>query len=67
MMQKLMNQSPNEFVNSLRLKKAAQLLKQNKFKIADVAYEVGFKDPLYFSKCFKRQFGISPTDYMKTN
>jgi signal transduction histidine kinase/DNA-binding response OmpR family regulator len=66
-MHKLMNQSPNEFMNIVRLKKAAQLLKQNKFKISDVAYEVGFNDPLYFSKCFKKQFNLSPSDYVKQN
>jgi signal transduction histidine kinase/ligand-binding sensor domain-containing protein/DNA-binding response OmpR family regulator len=66
-MQKLMNQSPNEFVNSIRLKKAARLLKQKRFKVSDVAYEVGYKDPLYFSKCFKKQFDFTPSEFIKLN
>ncbi len=66
-MQKLINQSPHEFVNSIRLIKAAKLLSQKKMKVSEVAYEVGFNDPLYFSKCFKKQFGKAPSDYVKNN
>ncbi|MBN2166308.1 MAG: response regulator [Marinilabiliaceae bacterium] len=54
-----------EFVRSMRLKKAKQLFKQDKFFVADVAYMVGFSDPKYFSKCFTKEVGQSPTDYIK--
>lgn len=54
-----------EFVRSMRIKKAKQLFKQDKFFVADVAYMVGFSDPKYFSKCFTKEVGISPSDYIK--
>jgi signal transduction histidine kinase/ligand-binding sensor domain-containing protein/DNA-binding response OmpR family regulator len=55
--------SVNEFVRSIRLKRAADLLKQNKLSISEVSYEVGFNDPQYFSKCFRKEFGKSPSKY----
>ncbi len=60
-LQSLTGQSVNEFVRTIRLKRAAQLLRQGNLKIAEVAYHVGFNDPQYFSRCFKKQFGVSPT------
>jgi signal transduction histidine kinase/CheY-like chemotaxis protein/AraC-like DNA-binding protein/ligand-binding sensor domain-containing protein len=55
--------SVNDFIRKLRLQKAAQLLSQNAGSIADVAYEVGFSNPSYFSKCFKDHFGVIPSNY----
>ncbi|MFD1630502.1 hybrid sensor histidine kinase/response regulator transcription factor [Pseudopedobacter beijingensis] len=54
-----------DFIKSIRLKRAAQLLKQKKINIAEVAYSVGFNDRKYFSKEFRKQFGKSPTEYME--
>ena len=60
-----LNQSPNEFIRFTRLNIAANILRNNKEKnIAEVAFEVGFKDPSYFSRCFKKQFDISPKDFV---
>ena len=59
------NQAPNQFIKSIRLKRAAQLLKQKKINVAEVAYKVGFKDPRYFRRCFKKQFNQSPTQFME--
>lgn len=56
--------SPNEFIRTLRLKKSAQLLKTRKYNVSEVSYLVGFNDPLYFSRCFKKQFGFSPRKYL---
>ena len=56
--------SPNEFIRTLRLKKSAQLLKTKKYNVSEVSYLVGFNDPLYFSRCFKKQFGFSPRKYL---
>lgn len=56
--------SASKFVRSFRLKRACQLLMQNKLRIAEVAYTVGFTDPKYFRKCFKEEFGVSPTRYV---
>ena len=57
--------TPNEMIQIVRLKRAAQLLKENKYTISEVGYMVGFSNPSYFSKCFLKQFGIRPTDYIK--
>ena len=57
--------SVNDFIRNLRLQKAAQLLSQNSGTIAEVAYEVGFSNPSYFSKCFKDHFGVIPSNYFK--
>lgn len=59
------NQTPNNFIKSIRLKRAAQLLKQKKLNISEVAYKVGFKDPRYFRKCFRKEFNQSPTEFME--
>lgn len=57
--------SPNEFIRTVRLKKAAQLLKMRTYNVSEVADKVGFNDPLYFSRCFKKQFGYSPSRLIK--
>ncbi len=60
-------QSVNEFIRTIRLKRAAQLLSLNEFTISEVTYEVGFNDPQYFSKCFSKQFGKTPSAYAAEN
>lgn len=58
--------SPNEYLRIMRMKKAAELLlSADNYTVAEVAYKVGINDPFYFSKCFKAQFGISPSVYQK--
>ena len=57
--------APNEYIRIVRMKKAAELLRENRFKVAEVSYQVGINDPFYFSKCFKRQFGVSPSAYVR--
>lgn len=58
--------SPNEYLRIMRMKKAAELLlSEEHLTVAEVAYKVGINDPFYFSKCFKGQFGISPSVYQK--
>jgi signal transduction histidine kinase/ligand-binding sensor domain-containing protein/DNA-binding response OmpR family regulator len=57
--------SPNEFIRTIRLKKAAQLLKLKNNNVSEIADMVGFNDPLYFSRCFKKQFGYSPSSLIK--
>ncbi|WP_308991324.1 two-component regulator propeller domain-containing protein [Mariniflexile litorale] len=53
--------APNEFIRTIRLKKSAQLLKTKKYNVSEVTNLVGFNDPLYFSRCFKKQFGFPPS------
>jgi len=62
----LTNLSATEFIKSIRLKQSVQLLKTNKLNISEVAYRCGFNDPKYFSKCFKKQFGKIPSEYLKS-
>ena len=61
----LTNKSPVEFIRYVRLSRAAQLLKQQKIYINEVAYMVGFQDVTYFRKCFKEEFGVTPTEFAK--
>lgn len=58
--------SPNEFIRFRRMKKAAELLKTYKYNVSEVSYMVGINDPFYFSKCFKAQFGCSPSKYLNS-
>ena len=48
------NFTPNEFIHEIRLKRAAQLLEQNKLNVSEISYKVGFNNPKYFSKCFQK-------------
>jgi YesN/AraC family two-component response regulator len=59
-------QSTSEFIRSQRLKLAYNLLKDKKANISEIGYTVGFNDPSYFTKCFKQEFGASPTDYFSS-
>ncbi|GAB4418127.1 MAG: two-component regulator propeller domain-containing protein [Bacteroidia bacterium] len=59
----LTNQTPNNFVKSLRLKRSAWLLSQSDRSVAEIAYQVGFGDARYFSKCFQKAFGCTPSAY----
>ncbi len=58
----LTGQSPVELLRTARLKKGRELLQTTTKNISEVAYEVGFTAPSYFTKCFKDEFGISPSD-----
>lgn len=57
------NQTPTEFIIGIRMKQAATLIEQNKINIAEIGYKVGFKDPSYFTKTFKKHYSITPKAY----
>ncbi|MBR1480622.1 MAG: response regulator [Paludibacteraceae bacterium] len=57
--------SPVEFIREMRIKRAAQLLEQGTYNIAEVTYMVGMNDSRYFSKCFKNTYGVTPTEYKR--
>ncbi|MCA1745307.1 MAG: response regulator, partial [Bacteroidales bacterium] len=57
--------SPNDLIKTIRLKKAAELLKKEDINISETALAVGIEDPYYFSKCFKKQFGLTPSEFLK--
>ncbi|AUS06269.1 hybrid sensor histidine kinase/response regulator transcription factor [Pseudotamlana carrageenivorans] len=58
--------TPKDFIQHIRLKKAADLLEQDQYSISQISYMVGFKNPKYFSKCFRNKFDKTPTQYIKT-
>ena len=60
----LTGQSSSEFVRTVRLKRAVQLLENSNYSVKEVMYMTGFNTASYFSKCFKRQFGIVPSEYV---
>ena len=57
--------TPINYLISLRMEKALEILKEGHFSIQDVARQVGYDDPYYFSKLFKKRFGVSPSAYKK--
>ncbi|MEN2413147.1 two-component regulator propeller domain-containing protein [Flavobacterium mesophilum] len=57
------NCTPNEFIHEIRLKRAAQLLEQDKLTVSEISYKVGFNNPKYFSKCFQKKYGETPSQY----
>ena len=63
----LTGQSATEFVRNIRLKEAKKLLLNNghQYTIAEISYQVGFNDPLYFSRCFRKYFGVPPSEVGK--
>jgi signal transduction histidine kinase/DNA-binding response OmpR family regulator/ligand-binding sensor domain-containing protein len=61
----LTGHSPNEYLRIVRMKKAAELLSTTQMNVSEVSYKVGINDPFYFSKCFKAQFGKSPSQFQK--
>jgi YesN/AraC family two-component response regulator len=63
----LTDQSASQFIRSLRLQRAVELLKQNAGTIAEIAYQIGFGSQAYFTKCFHEQFGCSPKEYVKNS
>jgi signal transduction histidine kinase/DNA-binding response OmpR family regulator/ligand-binding sensor domain-containing protein len=65
-LQALTNQSPTEFIRTIRLRRAASLLKQNFGNVTQVSLEVGFNNLSYFNRSFKKLFGLSPIEYSKT-
>jgi AraC-like DNA-binding protein len=61
----LTGMSVNELIRKLRLQRAAQLLQQKWGPVSQIAYEVGFSNLSYFSKVFKEEFGVLPSEYDK--
>ncbi len=63
----LTGQSATEFIRFHRLKLAADLLKNSNTIVSQVGYAIGFNDHTYFTKCFRKQFGCTPTEYSNRN
>lgn len=63
----LTDQSPGDYMRLIRLKRAAQLLKEDEHTVAEISDMTGFADAKYFREVFKKHFGLSPTQYVKKN
>lgn len=61
----LTNMTVKEFIRDIRLRRAAQLIEQDKISVSEVAYAVGFRDLAHFRKCFKEIYGVSPSGYLE--
>ena len=60
----LTGRAPLEFIRSIRLKRAAQLLEKSGMSVSEIAYEVGFNNPKNFTKYFKEEFKVLPSQYV---
>ncbi|WP_016777460.1 hybrid sensor histidine kinase/response regulator transcription factor [Anaerophaga thermohalophila] len=61
----LLNINPNTFIRKMRMMKAAEMLEENHLSISEVAYRCGFKDVSYFGVTFKKDYGMTPSQYQK--
>ena len=57
--------APIEFIREMRIKRAAQLLKSGEYNISEITYMVGMSDSRYFSKCFKKIYGVTPSEFKR--
>lgn len=64
-LQQLTEKSTTQFIRFIRLKHAEKLLKEGNLNISQTAFQVGFNDLKYFRKCFKKEFGVTPTEYLR--
>lgn len=64
-LQSLVNLSPNELIRKVKIQVACRMLQEKKLNISEVAYDLGFSDPKYFSTIFRKETGMSPTEYLK--
>jgi AraC-like DNA-binding protein len=56
-------QSPSDFLRQVRMQRARQLMEKSRMNVSQIAFAVGFSDPKYFTKCFKKLTGFTPSDY----
>lgn len=59
----LVGVSPSDFLRQVRMQRATQLVSKSKMSFSQIAYSVGFTDPKYFTKCFKKETGMTPSEY----
>lgn len=63
LIKKYMGTGPLDYIRRVRLQKAAVLLSQHRFTVAEISYMVGFKTPSYFARCFQNEYGVKPSQY----
>ena len=59
----IVGMTPVDFVRHIRMQRAEELISKSNYPFSQIAYMVGFSDPKYFSKCFKRETGLTPSEY----
>ena len=59
----LVGMSPSDFLRHIRMQRAADLIAGSKLNFSQIAFNVGFSDPKYFTKCFKKETGMTPSEY----
>lgn len=64
---KIFGVPPTQYQQNLRLEQASELLKSSDLTVSEVAYQCGFRDPLYFSRVFNKAFSVSPTQFKENN
>lgn len=57
--------TPNDFIRLVKLKRAVKLMSEGETRINEICFMVGFNSPSYFAKCFQKQFGVLPKDFLK--
>ncbi len=65
-LKQIADMSPNDFLRHIRMKRAEDLVTESSMTFSQIAYAVGFSDPKYFGKCFKKHTGMSPSEYRKS-
>jgi AraC-like DNA-binding protein len=61
----LTGRSPIDLISALRMVKAMSLMKSNFGNVSEIALEVGYHNPSYFAKCFQKNFGCPPSEFMR--
>ena len=62
----LSDKSPNSFINEFRLDEALALLNNKAGNVSEIAFAAGFSSPSYFSRCFQKRFGLTPSEYLSS-
>ena len=63
----IVGMSPSDFLRKLRMQRAEDLIARSRMNFSQIAFSVGFSDPKYFTKCFKKETGMTPSEYRQKN
>ena len=61
----IIGMTPNDFIKITRLKKACRMMVEGEYRVTEIGFLVGFSSSSYFAKCFQKQFGMLPTEFLK--
>ena len=59
----LVGMTPSDFLRRMRMQRAEELIVRSRMNFSEIAFKVGFSDPKYFTKCFKKETGMTPSEY----